>query len=200
MCSAVLIRLLAHSIAHSQVHVKVNRTTGCSESECDDDNVVHPFLSDGTVPSADVKKVSDKINTNAVLQSIDDLGDNPVLGARPLPIDKSERSLPRRQRCVLAQLRSGFSSHLRSYSHPIGVADDATGPECLVRRHTTRHLFECEARPTPLSLEDLWRRPILVMEFLLSLPSFSSLIPPDPLLSPPPTPSPDPASSSSPAA
>ena len=155
--------------------------------------VVRPFLSDGVIPAADVKKVSDKIHTNAVLKSIDDLGHNPVLGIRSPPIDNSECLLPRRQRCVLAQLRSGFSSHLRSNSHRIGAADDAICPECLVRRHTTRHLFECEARPTPLTVVDLWCRPVLVMEFLLSLPSFSSLIPPDPLLPPPPPPpSPDP--------
>ena len=133
--------------------------------------IVRPFLSDGVVPAAEVKKVVNQIHTEAVLKSIDDLGVNPVLGVRPPPIDRSERSLPRRQRCVLSQLRSGFSSHLRSYSHRIEAADDAVCPECLVRRHTTRHLFECEARPTSLAVEDLWCRPVAAMEFLLSLPS-----------------------------
>ena len=154
-------------------------------------SVVQPLLPSGVLSPADAKTVVKTIHTNTVLQTIDDMGANPVLGARPPPIDKSEQSLPRRQRCVLAQLRSGFSSHLRNYSHRIGNSSDAVCPECLVRRHTTRHLFNCEARPTSLTVEDLWRQPVLAMEFLLTLPSFSSLLPPDPLLPPPPPP-PDP--------
>ena len=83
---------------------------------------------------------------------IDDLGANPILCVRPPPVDKSERSLPRRQRCVLMQLRSGYSFLLHTYSHRIGASADAVCPECRIRRH----LFECEVWPTPLSVEDLW--------------------------------------------
>ena len=90
--------------------------------------VVHPFLKDGIIPAADVKQTSDRIHTNALFKSIDNLGVNPVLSVRPPPIDRSARSLPRRQRCVLAQLRSGYSSHLRSYSHRIGSSADAICP------------------------------------------------------------------------
>lgn len=86
---------------------------------------------------------------------------------------------------------SALASQPASYSHRIGSASDAVCPECRVRRQTTKHLFACEDCPTSLCVEDLWRRPTLVMEFLFSLPSFS-LIPRSP--SPPPPPTPDPPS------
>ena len=120
-------------------------------------DIVRPFLADGssTLSRADAKTAVKTIHSNAVLKIKEELGPNPVLGVLPRPIDSSERSLPRRQRCVFAQLRSGLSSHLRSYSHRIGKTEDAICPECRIRRQTTRQLFECEACPTSLSVEDL---------------------------------------------
>ena len=57
--------------------------------------------------------------------------------------------------------------------------------EYLVRRHTARHLFDCDAKPTSLSVKDLWEDPVAVISFLKTLPSFSFLLPPEQPQSPP---------------
>ena len=154
-------------------------------------NVIAPFLEGGIMPERSYKSSIDQIHTGAVRRVIAELDPNPVLEAEPPKIDKSEVDLPRAQRTALAQLRSGDSSHLEEYRHRIGLAPNAICPECRLHRHSVRHLFRCPVHPTPLLPVDLWRRPVQTMEFLLSLPSFSSLLPPDPLLPPPPPDSPD---------
>ena len=112
------------------------------------------------------------LHTDAVQGAVASFDPNPLLGSAPPLIDKSERSLPRSQRVVLAQLRSGHCRLLESYKLRVGRATSAICPECQFQRHTTRHLFSCPAVPTHLSISDLWNHP----------PSFSSLIPPDLLL------------------
>ena len=150
-------------------------------------NVVSPFLSDGILPQDNYKVAIQSIHHEAVQQVIKDLGPNPLLGKTPPPPDKSERSLTRAQRSTLSQLRSGYCRLLKDYQVRVGLAPDALCPECLYQRHTTRHLFICPATPTNLSISDLWRHPVPVMDFLLTLSSFSVLLPP-----PPPAPRPPP--------
>ena len=87
----------------------------------------------------------------------------------------SERRLPRAHRTTLSQLRSGFSSALRDYRHRIGAEPSPECPECEDPCHSVPHLFSCPARPTDLSLGDMWERPLEVARFLLSVPSFSHL-------------------------
>ena len=84
-----------------------------------------------------------------------------------------------------APLRSGHSSHLE-YCQRTNLAPNAICPECLLHRHTVRHLFRCPLHPTAVQPVDLWKKPCQTMEFLLSLPSLSSLLPPDPSLPLPP--------------
>ena len=149
-------------------------------------DVVAPLLSDGVMQDAAYKPAIDKIHSDTVLSVKAALGDNPVLGRPPPPISTTERSLPRAHRCVLAQLRSGHCSHLETYRSRIGRSSTSLCPECRFARQTTAHLFVCPATPTALTVEDLWRRPVEAMDFLLSLSSFSSLLPPGPLPPPPP--------------
>ena len=52
---------------------------------------------------------------------------------------------------------------------------------CGVAPHDVAHLFDCAAAPTDLAIVDLWTKPMDVVVFLSSLPSFSSL-PPSPVL------------------
>ena len=94
----------------------------------------------------------------------------------PPPISSSERLLSRSQRAALSQLRSGH----------FGRATSSLCPECRFLRHTVTHLFSCPAVPTDITVVDLWVQPVEAMDFLLSLPSFSSLLSPDPPLPPPP--------------
>ena len=90
-----------------------------------------------------------------------------------------------------SQLRSGFSSAMRDYRHGIGAEPIPECPECADPCHSVPHLFSCPARPTDLSVGDMWERPLEVARFLLSVPSFShfpELPPPPP--EPPPSPRP----------
>ena len=77
----------------------------------------------------------------------------------PVPdIDPRETELPRSARCTLAQLRSGYSTKLRSYMSRIRRADSPSCPECNAADHTTAHLFQCPNKPPPpgLSVRSLW--------------------------------------------
>lgn len=76
------------------------------------------------------------LHTRAVTQSIDDLGANHLLDSIPPPIDDSELALTRSERTTLAQLRSGKCHRLNDYQMKVGKTDNATCPECKIRRHT----------------------------------------------------------------
>ena len=147
---------------------------------------VSPHLTDGVVDPVSYPTILKSIHTSSVASSIAALGNNRLLGAPPPPISTSEISLSRGQRTTLSQLRSGFCKLLNDYRLILKKTTSAICPECLIRRHTATHLFNCDAVPTDLSLRDLWTNLVDVMNFLLTLPSFASLVPPDPHPPPPP--------------
>ena len=118
------------------------------------------------------------------------LGFHSVLGKIPPAVSSSERNWNRQERVTLAQLRTGRCRRLNDYQHMIGQIESAVCPECLFRRHTARHIFDCEATPTNLVFEDLWNKPENVIVFLRSLSSFTFLQPEQPPLPPEPPPQP----------
>ena len=152
---------------------------------------VAPLLQNGIIPQSHYRETVKRLHTDAVTAEIEELnrlGDNKVLLAPPpLVNDKAERKLARPHRSLLAQLRSGYSSSLRSYLMGIGKTADDNCPECGVSPHDVAHLFSCLSAPTNLSTRDLWTNPVDVILFLSSLPSFSFL---PPLPPPPPEPPP----------
>ena len=148
---------------------------------------VEPYLSNGVVDPASYTEVIKEIHTQAVRSTISKLGVNPLLGAPPPPISPSERRLMRIQRTTLSQLRLGHCKLLGDYKVRVGLGSSALCPECLFRRQTVPHIFDCDSAQTTLSLRDLWTNPATVVDHLVSLPTFSSLIvPQDPQLPPPP--------------
>ena len=151
-------------------------------------HMVDPYLNDdGVLDPNDYKAAIKDIHTKVVTETVSSLAPNPFLGCPPPPIDKSEKTLPRRCRTLLAQLRSGECHFLNSTLMKYGRSESATCPECKIRRHTMPHLFSCEALPpTSLGVRDLWENPTLVSRFLSTHPSFSQLFPPDPPTPPPP--------------
>ena len=154
-------------------------------------DAVSRFVNDGAINEADYKKILGEIHTESVKKTISKLAPNPLLGAPPPPISPSEATLTRKQRSTLAQLRSGQCHMLNDYKVLTGRSHSALCPECLFRRHSVPHLFDCDAKPTNLTLRDLWINPKLVTNFLLTLPSFTDLVPTDPPLPrPPPEPPP----------
>ena len=143
------------------------------------------YLQQGTLDPAKYQDNLKDIHTKFVRSTINSLDVNPILGAAPPPIVPSEKRLSRIERTTLAQLRSGDCQPLNNYLLRDGRSTSALCPECLYRRHTVNHLFECDARPR-LSSCDLWNNPGAVSSFMQTLPSFSLLLPPDPPLEPPP--------------
>ena len=152
---------------------------------------VSPFLVNGVIVPYQYPAVISSLHTQAVRDSITNLGENHLLQSVPLPIDDSETALNRRERTTLAQLRTGDCSNLKDYQMRIGKSDNALCPECKFKRHSVPHLFNCDAVPTVLNVSDLWCHPIAVVNHLKKLSSFNTLNAHGPPL-PRPPPEPDP--------
>ena len=150
---------------------------------------IEPYTTGGVVLREDYQLAIKSLHTSAVADSIADLGINHVLGAPPPPINDSELALNRLERCTLAQLRSGDCHLMKDYQMRVGKSADALCPECLFRRHSVPHLFNCDAIPTVLNVSDLWSHPVAVIHHLKRLSSFSSIVDRGP---PPPRPPPEP--------
>ena len=137
---------------------------------------VRPYIEDdGYIKRGSYPLVKNLIHTDVVRRAIDRAGPNRVLGTKPPEIHKSEKNLPRLSSVTLAQLRSGHCARLRNYQHRVGRSDSAICPGCDLEDQTVTHLFDCPARPTTLSVEDMWRNPCDVVDFLRSVPEFADL-------------------------
>ena len=106
------------------------------------------------------------IHTRDVSTAIRNLKDNPVLNTPAPEIHKSEKTLPRKTRSTLAQLRSGKSSFLNSTLNRFNDDTQNMCPNCRQTPHDTNHLFTCPARPTRLTPRSLWDKPIDAAAFL----------------------------------
>ena len=106
------------------------------------------------IHTTEVRKVIEN-QTNHLLQDI------------PPEINQEEKSLPRKTRCTLAQLRSGYSPFLKTYLHSINASDTDLCPDCNIQPHKTHHLFDCNAiKPTTLTIRFLWTTPRATTTFL----------------------------------
>ena len=148
---------------------------------------VEPYTVNGTVPPDTYRNTIRSIHTDAISQLLASYRDNKVLSFRPTVVASEERSLPRPHRVTLSRLRSGCSPALNSYLMAIQspTTQSELCPSCRSEPHTTNHLFQCSAHPTPLSTVDLWERPVAAVDFLSGLP-FINL----PARRPPPEPPP----------
>ena len=143
---------------------------------------ISAHLIDGITQPDSYRESLRRVHSDAVAAAIATLSPNRLLGVSPPAVSASERRLPRAHRTTLSQLRSCFSSAMRDYRHCIGAEPTPEYPECADPCHSVPHLFSCPARPTDLSMGDMWERPMEVARFLLSVP------PPPP--EPPPSPRP----------
>ena len=143
----------------------------------------------GDIDPVNYSNVRSSVHTSSVAKSISNLEPNRLLGTRPPPISPSESRLTWMQRTTLAQLRSGHCRLLGVYKVLTGISNSALCPQCLFRRQTVPHIFNCDSSPTTLTLLDLWINPVKVVEYLVTLPTFATLIPKDP---PAPRPPPEP--------
>ena len=131
---------------------------------------ISAHLIDGITQPDSYRESLRRVHSDAVAAAI---APKRLLGVSPSAVSASERRLPRAHRTTLFQLRSGFSSAMRDYQHRIGAEPTPECPECADPCHSVPHLFSCPARPTDLSVGDMWERPLEVARFLLSVPSFS---------------------------
>lgn len=119
------------------------------------------------ISTSTYKKTIKEIHTREVSKAINALEPNKVLGTRPPAICKTEKTLPRPVRTELARLRSGYSRQLNSYLHRLDpVQHNEECPKCNTHQHTTSHLFNCPADPTPLQPIHLWEDPRSAARFL----------------------------------
>ena len=78
-----------------------------------------------------------------------------MLDGRPAPISYSEKKLTRKERSILAQLRSGYCRLLGSYMSRIKKdANLDVCADCGTTPHDVKHLFVCPAHPTTLIPSD----------------------------------------------
>jgi len=107
------------------------------------------------------------IHTRSVQNVINNQSNNPILQEPAPPIHKSESELPRQARVTLAQLRSGYSSHLNQYLawiNPTKYSEKC--PDCNLAPHSINHLFTCPEKPTNLTPRSLWTEPTAAAKFL----------------------------------
>ena len=129
--------------------------------------------------------VKNSLHTDIVRKSTNNFQPNCVLGSKPPPIHKSERSLPCITRRTLSQLRSGHCARLRDFQFRIGKSDDDQCTLCNINSsHSISHPFDCPARPTTLTTKDLCENPRDVADHLRSMPVFDNI--PAPTTPPPP--------------
>lgn len=131
------------------------------------DNIAAILNNKQVITRNEFKVMNKQVHTATVAKTIRQYRPNKVLGSKPPSVNNAEEiTLPRRTRTVLAQLRSGYSSHLQSFLHRINKAPDNLCPNCKLAPHTTQHLFVCPANPTNLTIEELWKHPTRAAEFL----------------------------------
>ena len=112
------------------------------------------------------KKIIKEIHTDTVESTISTYSPNKVLNCPALPINKTEKNLPRSARTELARLRSGYSRRLNSYLNRLDPEIQNQCPDCHISPHDTCHIFNCLSKPTNLTVTDLWFRPVEVAEYL----------------------------------
>ena len=109
-----------------------------------------------------------RVHTQTVQSTLNQYENNKVLNGTPPDISSEEEKLTRKERCLLSQLRSGYSSLLFSYKSRIdttGTIEDKC-PKCGSSPHDTPHLFNCKQNPTDLTPISLWTTPHQAANFL----------------------------------
>jgi hypothetical protein len=115
-----------------------------------------------TVTSENIKQNLKTIHTSIVQKYLADRLPNKILNEKPPTIDKSEESLSRKNRRILAQTRTNKSPLLFSYKHKIDphTYPSSLCPLCNSHEHDSTHLFNCTQIPTHLTPMALWKNPV----------------------------------------
>ena len=125
------------------------------------------LVPDGGLDEESYKAGLKRLHTECVSMTINNQAYNNIINAPAPRICPTEEYLPRQTRTTLSQLRSGYSTHLKSYMHRIrpDLYQDVC-PDCNRGPHDTAHLFTCPAKPTDLDPWSLWEDPARAAIFL----------------------------------
>ena len=119
------------------------------------------------LPTKEYRRLLKTVHTETVATTTQSYPPSGVLGTRPPPVNvREEKTLPRRTRRTLSQLRSGYSQHLLSYRARLEPDQKSSCPLCHTARHTTAHLFQGPTNPTNLPLTALWTNPVEAARFI----------------------------------
>ena len=138
-------------------HIVMNNPTSCL--------IRHDFITYSSDITHLIPKIVDlpsvrgaqrSLHQTTVTTTIAELSHNRVIKRHPLSIAENERQLPRVNRTIQAQLRSGWANILNSYRARGIPRTLACYPSCNQASHDTVHLFSCAAKPTILRSIDLW--------------------------------------------
>ena len=117
------------------------------------------------LPTKEYRRLLKTVHTETVATTTQSYPPSGVLGTRPPPVHfREEKTLPRRTRRTLSQLRSGYSQHLLSYRARLEPDQESSCPLC----HTSpTRLPTCSSAPqTPLTSPSLtfgqtrWKPPV----------------------------------------
>ncbi len=122
-------------------------------------------FSDPPQCSKDVKHMMRTLHTNIVAEYRESTT-NKVLNRMAPAVDQTEQSLDRRARCILAQLRSGYSSILMNTRNTWDPNVVDRCPSCKQTPHDVAHIFNCPNNPTDLPIDALWTDPIAVAQLI----------------------------------
>jgi hypothetical protein len=128
-------------------------------------SVVQPYLRDGVLPRAKLKRILNSIHTSIVDKTKRSLTSK-LLRRPPLDIDPTEAKLPHRSRVTVGHLRSTYCKNLKDFQKTLGISPDDICPACRGAPHSAEHIFNCPAFPTDLAVLDLWKRPRKASSFL----------------------------------
>ena len=129
-------------------------------------NDIAHLVSEGGNSTAAHKIGLRAIHSEEVEKYIQSAPPNKVLNAPPPEIHTDEKTLPRKTRSTLSQLRSGYSTYLNSFMSIVDKNRTPNCPKCDHALHDTHHLFNCPNDVTDLEVLDFWRKPKETAEFL----------------------------------
>ena len=119
----------------------------------------HRSIVEPMMVANDRKATLRAIHTSAVNQAVNKV--NIVLDGPPPLINNSGKDLTRKERRILAQLRSGHCRLLGSYKSRVNKdANLNVCADCGRTPHDVKHVFICPAHPTTVIPSDIWSRPV----------------------------------------
>ena len=126
---------------------------------------IQQYLAEDPLSNTSYKSAISSIHQDAVRTAIES-SSSKLLNGRSPPIATAERTLPRKTRTILDQLRTGHSRIHGQYMNRIDPTARNHCHNCGQSPHDTHHLFNCPSKPTTLTVESLRTAPTETVKHL----------------------------------